>query len=305
MRHRTLLLSLFLASSTVLAQSDGMLIFNADKPYVSPFDKPSAGEKTQQPPLMFPPTDRFEMPVQELPATSRGIILNPPVQKDTLQPSPAIKVAPPRKKVERKVLPVVKKEEVKNIAPKIEAKTVSAPKDSPSQNIKEASKKYISKKDEDKIVFKKEESKIQLPTSETAKEESIIPPKEAQNLKSVLAPPPALEIKENALTTFSEVPVEKAITKPTQTDSIALDDTVISKALVAPTPDATITTGQDRVEALDTREATSLPTWLLKALLFFIIGGLLMAGAWHWIKRQALYGDPAYQDPWFRPVKSR
>lgn len=262
MRRAPLFLGLLLASSPVLAQDDGVLIFKSEQPYVSPFDKAPSGRPAAPAAALFPSHEaeaprgeKVEMPVQEM---EKAVPVVKPVQR-----APA-----------RKVEPVRKKEEAKPAVAKAEPVKTPVLKEAPT---------------EAKVTPIKSESKV---------EASVIPPQAAQNPKAELAPPPTVAVKENGLTSFGKaaaVAVTPAVSAPVQ---------AAPTAVVSVDTPPKIEIMEEPKEALAS-DSTGIPTWLLKAVLFFMLGGLLMLGAWYWIKRQALYGDPAFQDPWFHPVKGR
>lgn len=192
-------------------------------------------------------------------------------------PVQEVEKAPVAKPVQRaparKAEPVRKKEEVKPAVAKAEPAKAPAVKEAPS---------------EAKVTPIKSESKL---------EASVIPPQAAQNPKAELAPPPTVAVKENGLTSFGKTPALAAtpsVSAPAQAAATAVVSAEVPKIEV-----------MEETKEISTADSTGIPTWLLKAVLFFIIGGLFMLGAWYWIKRQALYGDPAFQDPWFHPVKGR
>ena len=261
MRRAPLFLGLLLASSAVLAQDDGVLIFKSEQPYVSPFDKAPSGRPAAPAAALFPPHEaeaprgeKVEMPVQEMEKTA-------PVVKP-VQRAPVRRAEPPRKK-----------ENTKPFVAKAEPAKAVVLKDAPADA---------------KVAPVKSDSNIAA---------SVIPPQTAQNPKPELAPPPTSAVKENGLTSFGKV--APAASTPAMSIPTQIGPTAVVSAEVTQLEKI-----EEPVNAVAT-ESTGIPTWVLKAFLFFIIGGLLMAGAWYWIKRQALYGDPAFQDPWFHPIKGR
>ena len=285
MRRIPLLLPLLLASSAVLAQNEGVMIFKSEQPYVSPFDKAPSGRPAPAATL-FPPAaepeaaphgeavnvEVREMEKQETQKRAQAFVSKTQPKPAPVRKADARKAEEPRavvKREEPKAAPVVKREEPKQ-APVAKTELKAAP--------------------------VKTEPKV---------EASIIPPKEAQNPKAELAPPPALAVKENGLTSFGkETPAASA--------PVTVEPAKPSVSSASSIPAAATTASEPTTPALTLNENTDVaqnegvfPGWLLKAIMFFIIGGLLMLGGWYWIKRQALYGDPAFQDPWFRPVKSR
>lgn len=277
MRRIPLLLSLLLASSTVLAQSEGVMVFKSEQPYVSPFDKTPTGRPAPAATL-FPPAAEAETTPQ---GEAVSVEVREMEKQETQKRAQAFVAKPQQKPVQpRKAEPVRKAEEPRAVARKEEPKAAPVA------------------KTELKPAPVKTEAKV---------EASIIPPKEAQNPKAELAPPPAaLAVKENGLTSFSKEP-PAAVAAP----SVSVAPKVVEAAAAVPAAAAT-TVSESTAPALvlnehpvETQEEGVFPAWLLKSIMFFIIGGLLMLGGWYWIKRQALYGDPAFQDPWFRPVKSR
>ena len=261
MRRAPFFLGLLLASSAVLAQEDGVLIFKSEQPYVSPFDKAPSGRPAAPAAALFPPHEaeaprgeKVEMPVQEMEKTA-------PVVKP-VQRAPVRRAEPPRKK-----------ENTKPFVAKAEPAKAVVLKDAPADA---------------KVAPVKSDSNIAA---------SVIPPQTAQNPKPELAPPPTSAVKENGLTRFGKV--APAASTPAMSIPTQIGPTAVVSAEVTQLEKI-----EEPVNAVAT-ESTGIPTWVLKAFLFFIIGGLLMAGAWYWIKRQALYGDPAFQDPWFHPIKGR
>lgn len=266
MRRTPLVLSLLLASSAVFAQTDGVMIFKSEQPYVSPFDKTPSGRPT-------PAASLFSStPPVEAEATPHGEAVNVEVrevEKQETQKRAQAFIAKPQAK---QAVPVRKAESAR----KAEEPRVAVKKEAP---------KAV-------VVATPAESK----PAPAKVEASVIPPKDAQNPKAELAPPPAaLAVKENGLTSFGNekaAPVASSVAAAATTAVITPEQVVVEAPVVL---DETNTTQNDGF----------FPGWLLKAVLFFILGGLAMAGGWYWVKRQALYGDPAFHDPWFRPVKSR
>lgn len=257
MRHISYILPLLLASSAVLAQSDGVMILKSDQPYVSPFDKTPTGRPA--PAAMAPPAAELEV-------FPRGEGVNVEVREIEKKKTQTRAQAFVDKTQSKPV--VVRKGEVRRSEPA----------------------RAVVKKEEPKPVVS---AKVELKPAPIKAEASIIPPKDAQNPKAELAPPPALAVKETGLTSFSK-----------GTPVVALPS-VTAPAAVIDAP-AMVTQTEASVPTMDTSSNESMfPTWILKAIMFFAIGGLLMLGTWYWIKHQALYGDPAFHDPWFRPIKNR
>ena len=92
MRRAPLFLGLLLASSAVLAQDDGVLIFKSEQPYVSPFDKTPSGRPAAPAAALFPPHEaeaprgeKVEMPVQEM---EKAAPVVKPVQRAPVRRAP-------------------------------------------------------------------------------------------------------------------------------------------------------------------------------------------------------------------------
>lgn len=291
MRRIPLVLSLLLASSAVFAQKEGVIVLKSDQPYVSPFDKsPSGGGPAA---TLFP--NHTETPVAHPQGEAVGIKI--------FEPDEASKPVPAKPVVRKKEEPrVVKKEE-----PRVKKEEPRATKTEEHKSRKEPV-----------------QPKTELKAPQV--EASVIPPKEGQNEKAALAPPPGLVLNEGGLTSFGkpipEVSTPVASTLAPLTPEVKTPDvkakvpaleaavtaasvTAIVQGIEKPVDvTATSITKDDEVSSKATSGGeNTLPGWVLKAFLFFVIGGLMMLGGWYWIKRQALYGDPAFQDPWFRPVK--
>ena len=310
MRRIPLLLSLLLASSAVLAQNQGVMILKSEQPYVSPFDKAPPGGRAP-PVIAVLPAVQVETALQGEPI---NIEVREIERQETEKRAQAFVASkPPQRAPIRKVEPARKKEDTRVVAKKDEPKAAAKPALAVKEELKTEAKPILAVKEELKMEAKpvlavKEELKTEAKPVLAVKEElktkakveaSVIPPKNAQNAKAELTlPPPALVVKENKLTSFSkESPlVAVALIAPVGASTIARSEEVPTAKAAISVPDATN----------DMRETDNFfPLWLLKAVMFFMIGGFLMSGGWYWLKRQALYGDPAFQDPWFRPVRAR
>ena len=281
MRRIPLLLSLLLASSAAVAQNEGVMIFKSEQPYVSPFDKAPAGQPAPAATL-FPST--------EAPILPQGEIVDVEVRELD------------RRETEKRAQEFIAKPAQKPVVRKAEA-----------ERKKDDSRPVLRKETPKAVMAAKTEIKGPAVKAESKVEASVIPPKNAQNTKVELAPPPAaLAVKEDGLTSFgkdtpavSTLPEISPPVTPTVAASIVTTPSTQTAPLVNPEV-AIASTSPVTESSNDTSNSGSfLPGWLLKAIMFFILGGLLMLGGWYWIKRQALYGDPAFHDPWFRPVKSR
>ena len=267
MRFISFFVPLLLVSGVAVGQNNGVLILKSDQPYVSPFDKTPPG-RTAPAATLFPPTAGVE-------------------------------TAPPGEAVNIEVREVEKRETKKRAEAFVAKKQ---PK--PSARKENATRKTV----EPRAIVKRESKPTAaapaLPIAVAAEmdknEASVIPPKESQNAKSVLTlPPPALTVKDNGLTNFGKSTTSEL------TPTISVPTT--SAPAVAITPEKTLSAPvavRQNIEPVAV-VATALPAWLLQAIIFFLGGGLLLLGTWYWVKRQALHGDPAFKDPWFRPVKSR
>ena len=296
MRRIPLLLSLLLASSAVLAQNQGVMILKSEQPYVSPFDKAPPGGRAP-PVIAVLPAVQVETALQGEPI---NIEVREIERQETEKRAQAFVASkPPQRAPIRKVEPARKKEDTRVVVKKDEPKAAVKPVLAVKDELKMEAKPVLAVKEELKTEAKpvlavKEELKTKAKV-----EASVIPPKNAQNAKAELTlPPPALVVKENKLTSFSkESPlVAVALTAPVVASTIVRSEEVSTAKAAISVPDATN----------DMRETDNFfPLWLLKAVMFFMIGGFLMSGGWYWLKRQALYGDPAFQDPWFRPVRAR
>ena len=296
MRRIPLLLSLLLASSAVLAQNQGVMILKSEQPYVSPFDKAPPGGRAP-PVIAVLPAVQVETALQGEPI---NIEVREIERQETEKRAQAFVASkPPQRAPIRKVEPARKKEDTRVVVKKDEPKAAVKPVLAVKDELKMEAKPVLAVKEELKTEAKpvlavKEELKTKAKV-----EASVIPPKNAQNAKAELTlPPPALVVKENKLTSFSkESPlVAVALIAPVGASTIARSEEVPTAKAAISVPDATN----------DMRETDNFfPLWLLKAVMFFMIGGFLMSGGWYWLKRQALYGDPAFQDPWFRPVRAR
>lgn len=281
MRRIPLLLSLLLTSSTVLAQNQGVMVLKSEQPYVSPFDK-------------APPSGRAPaiavLPALQVDTALEGEPINIEVREIERQETEKraqafVASKPPQRAPIRKVEPARKKEDTRVVAKKDEPKTAAKPVLAVKEEFKPEAKPVLAVREELKTKAKVEAS--------------VIPPKNAQNAESELTlPPPALVVKENKLTSFSkESPlVAVALTAPLAASTIVRSEETPTARAAISVPDATN----------DMQETDNFfPLWLLKAVMFFMIGGFLMSGGWYWLKRQALYGDPAFKDPWFQPVRAR
>ena len=259
-------------------ENNGVMIFKANKPYVSPFDKPQGVSESPVLPstLGSPPSGvDWSTPtpinVQELPSTHSIPVLTPP---ESAPPSPVLRVIPktkpePAKEASGKT---AKKE---NIAPvKPEVRKVEARKVEPA---------------------KKEETK---PVAKLPQEESIVPPQALEKPTAVLAPPPgaapAVKIQEAGLTSFK---IPSALTPAVSAASSPLPISEMTSTTVDASPKELVN------ESAMPQDAPWLP-WYLKAVVFFALGGLVLLGVRKWLLYQATYGDPAYKDPWFSPARS-
>ena len=256
------------------------MIFKANKPYASPFDKPQGVSESPVLPstLGSPPSgvdwsNPTPINVQELPSTHSIPVLTPP---ESATPSPVLRVIPktkpePAKEASGKT---VKKE---NIAPvKPEVRKVEARKVEPA---------------------KKEETK---PVAKLPQEESIVPPQALEKPTTALAPPPgaapAVKIQEGGLTSFKTpsalTPAVSAASSPSSSPISEMASTTVDAS-----PKELVN------ESTMPQDAPWLP-WYLKAVVFFALGGLVLLGVRKWLLHQATYGDPAYKDPWFSPARS-
>ena len=261
-------------------ENNGVMIFKANKPYVSPFDKPQGISESPVLPstLGSPPSgvdwsNPTPVNVQELPSTHSIPVLTPP---ESAPPSPVLRVIPktkpePAKEASGKT---VKKE---NIAPvKPEVRKVEARKVEPA---------------------KKEETK---PVAKLPQEESIVPPQALEKPTTALAPPPgaapAVKIQEGGLTSFKTpsalTPAVSAASSPSSSPISEMASTTVDAS-----PKELVN------ESTMPQDAPWLP-WYLKAVVFFALGGLVLLGVRKWLLHQATYGDPAYKDPWFSPARS-
>jgi hypothetical protein len=249
-------------------ENNGVMIFKANKPYASPFDKPQGVSESPVLPstLGSPPSgvdwsNPTPINVQELPSTHSIPVLTPP---ESATPSPVLRVIPktkpePAKEASGKT---VKKE---NIAPvKPEVRKVEARKVEPA---------------------KKEETK---PVAKLPQEESIVPPQALEKPTTALAPPPgaapAVKIQEGGLTSFKTpsalTPAVSAASSPSSSPISEMASTTVDAS-----PKELVN------ESTMPQDAPWLP-WYLKA------------GVRKWLLHQATYGDPAYKDPWFSPARS-
>lgn len=302
MRSTPLLLSLLLVCSTSFAQKDGVIVLKSDQPYVSPFDKspgsggpaatlfPNAGTGTPAPASTPAPTSHVPGELVGIKIFEPETPAKPAVRK---KDEPRAKKDEPRAK--REEPRVVKKEE-----PRVVKK--EEPKASKKEEDAKSGKESGSAKAE-----------LKVPNAEA----SVIPPKEAQNEKTELTPPPALVLNEAGLTSFGKqtpavstppastvAPIASKVKIPALDAAVqAASVTAIVQSIEKPVETAGQSVPKDESTPTVAANDNTLPGWVLKAFLFFVIGGLMMLGGWYWIKRQALYGDPAFQDPWFRPVK--
>ena len=269
-------------------ENNGVMIFKANKPYVSPFDKPQGVSESPVLPstLGSPPSGvDWSTPtpinVQELPSTHSIPVLTP---LESAKPSPVLRVIPKTKPepVKEASGKTAKKE---NIAPvKPEVRKVEAPK-------KEAPKKEAPKKE----APKKEAPK---PVAKLPQEESIVPPQALEKPTAVLAPPPgaapAVKIQEGGLTSFK---TPSALTPAVSDASSPSPISEMASTTVDASPKELVN------ESTMPQDAPWLP-WYLKAVVFFALGGLVLLGVRKWLLYQATYGDPAYKDPWFSPARS-
>ena len=311
MRHTPLLLGLLLASSAVIAQNQGVMVLKSEQPYVSPFDKAPPGGRT--------PSAITALPAVQTETILQGDPVNIEVReidkKETETRAQAFVASKsPQRAPIRKVEPARKKEDTRAVARKYEAKATAKPvlaikeelKTEPQKDeAKTSAKLLLAVKKEFKTEAKKDATtavtkpvlavKDELKT-EPQKEASVIPPKNAQNTKAeLMLPPPALGVKNNTLTRFNkEVPlIPVALAVPLVASTIVRSEVPTAKAALS------VRDMTNNMQADD----NFFPLWLLKAVMFFMIGGVLMLGGWYWVKRYALYGDPVFQDPWFHPVK--
>lgn len=263
-----LFLSLLLASSAVLAQNQGVMVLKSEQPYVSPFDKAPTNSRAPQ--------------AAALPA----------VQVETALQGEAI---------DMEVREVEKRETEKRAQAFVVNKVPQRPLVRKSEPKK--------KKDETRAIVKRDEpkaaSKLVLATKDELKMDvSVIPSTSAQNTKAELTlPPPALSVKDNTLTSFN-----KELPKATIASNIPVASRAVVRSEETPTTIKTVNSVPEITNTIASEtksEDQFFAVWLLKALSFFVVGGVLMSSGWYWIKRQALYGDPAFQDPWFNPVKAR
>ena len=281
MRYYFLTLALTALAATAPShanENNGVMIFKANKPYVSPFDKPQGISESPVLPstLGSPPSgvdwsNPTPVNVQELPSTHSIPVLTPP---ESAPPSPVLRVIPktkpePAKEASGKT---VKKE---NIAPvKPEVRKVEARKVEPA---------------------KKEETK---PVAKLPQEESIVPPQALEKPTAVLAPPPgsapAVKIQEGGLTSFK---TPSALTPAVSAASSPSPISEMASATVDASPKELLN------QSTMPQDAPWLP-WYLKAVVFFALGGLVLLGVRKWLLHQATYGDPAYKDPWFSPARS-
>lgn len=179
--------------------------------------------------------------------------------------------------------------------------------------VREAPKKDV------KVVVKPEPKKVVEHKSAPvmAKNEKII---EATKKEAVVVP-----VQNKSV---ADLPVEiKSIgINPLKTENVAPMPSVATSSVVAVTPVKTVTPDMSTKE-VTTNEVTtknvvtqikqedskvvsvqqvpmSSLDWLYKAagvlVLLFGVGSLSV----YWVKRHAKQGDPAYKDPWFKPVKS-
>ena len=259
-------------------ENNGVMIFKANKPYASPFDKPQGVSESPVLPstLGSPPSgvdwsNPTPINVQELPSTHSIPVLTP---LESAKPSPVLRVIPKTKPepVKEASGKTAKKE---NIAPvKPEVRKVEAPK-------KEAPKKEAPK-----------------PVAKLPQEESIVPPQALEKPTAVLAPPPgaapAVKIQEGGLTSFK---TPSALTPAVSAASSPLPISEMTSTTVDASPKELVN------ESTMPQDAPWLP-WYLKAVVFFALGGLVLLGVRKWLLHQATYGDPAYKDPWFSPARS-
>ena len=261
-------------------ENNGVMIFKANKPYASPFDKPQGVSESPVLPstLGSPPSgvdwsNPTPINVQELPSTHSIPVLTP---LESAKPSPVLRVIPKTKPepVKEASGKTAKKE---NIAPvKPEVRKVEAPK-------KEAPKKEAPK-----------------PVAKLPQEESIVPPQALEKPTTALAPPPgaapAVKIQEGGLTSFKTpsalTPAVSAASSPSSSPISEMASTTVDAS-----PKELVN------ESTMPQDAPWLP-WYLKAVVFFALGGLVLLGVRKWLLHQATYGDPAYKDPWFSPARS-
>lgn len=179
--------------------------------------------------------------------------------------------------------------------------------------VREAPKKDV------KVVVKPEPKKVVEHKSAPvmAKNEKVI---EATKKEAVVVP-----VQNKSV---ADLPVEiKSIgINPLKTENVAPMPSVATSSVIAVTPVKTVTPDMSTKE-VTTNEVTtknvvtqikqedskvvsvqqvpmSSLDWLYKAagvlVLLFGVGSLSV----YWVKRHAKQGDPAYKDPWFKPVKS-
>lgn len=264
-------------------ENNGVMIFKANKPYVSPFDKPQGVSESPVLPstLGSPPSGvDWSTPtpinVQELPSTHSIPVLTP---LESAKPSPVLRV-----------IPKTKPEPVKEASGKTAKKEKTAP-------VKPEVRKVEARKVEPRKVEppKKEETK---PVAKLPQEESIVPPQALEKPTAVLAPPPgaapAVKIQEAGLTSFK---IPSALTPAVSAASSPSPISEMASTTVDASPKELVN------ESTMPQDAPWLP-WYLKAVVFFALGGLVLLGVRKWLLHQATYGDPAYKDPWFSPARS-
>ena len=268
MRHTTLLLSLFLASNAALAQSDGLMIFETNKPYVSPFDKASPGKEVSPKPSQNKSSQENG---EQKTSDSATIIIQPPT---VVQKPKAVPRATPAKRVER-VEPVIKASPTLTPERAISVESKAAAKPTPAMAAD--------------VVPKQQALPVVPPLPQLSS------PDERSKSPAALFDSPTSQPE--PMVRAPVVP-EKIIPK-----IVAPDPFAENKVLEVPKPSQTI--DKRETPSSVSSESSEGLGWLAKLVAAMLLLGTCSALGFRFLKRHPNYGDPAYKDPWFRPIKTR
>lgn len=257
-----------------------VMVFKANKPYVSPFDKPQGvTESPSLPPSVGSPAPMVDwssptpMPVQEVNSPNQDklrhpTILTPPTNTTVATKSPKPETTKPTPK---------KENTLKTESRKTEPRKVEPPRNETSKRNESPSPKVL------------------------AKEESLVPPIASEKPTSNLAPPPVsspvLNVAEGGLTSFKSPSKENA--RPVEPVRVEPAPNADNKRISVPMASTIV----EKVEPTLSSTTPFIP-WYIKSIALFIIGALGLLATWKWLLHQAVYGDPAYRDPWFSPNKT-
>ena len=268
-----------MAPSLHAEEKTDVMVFKANKPYVSPFDKPQGiTESPSLPPSVGSPAPMVDwssptpMPVQEVNSPGQDKLRHP-----TILPPPTNTAVATKSQKSETTKPTPKKENtLKTETRKTDPRKVESPRNETSKRNESPSPKIL------------------------AKEESLVPPIASEKPTSNLAPPPAvpvLNVAEGGLTSFKSPSKENARpVEPVRVESTQnIDDKRISVPMVS--------TIVEKMEPAPSSTTPFMP-WYIKSIALFIIGALGLLATWKWLLHQAVYGDPAYRDPWFSPNKT-